>query len=487
MMFKYLFGGPPTEVLSEEEAAKLKAPQRAAEARELNENGIQLILPATAAAAHVASMASLMASSGVTPELAKKVRRAAQKANEAVENMARGIEGRYISAANMFAAKMSNNAADKLMRSLRYDYREEQIKDKMSAAAILKIIRAITAESEKATGLTRQVEEAVKDNYRDSAKLFMSVATLWMKIAEGIADILRATVKNPELVAEADMIISSMRDEVASGQKRENGRGLAAVDAAEAAFRRRQAVLDEEEARAVASDMSYKRANEIARERKIKEGRWQKERDEEAKMEHLLNVYLQDLINYSDYTREQAHTVEIAERYMRTTYPPPYTKTPTVDWYVDWMKTTRRSLISYYRDGSLGYYSVIGQYVDKYPEDIFYAWVSHMKRFVDPREFAGDMVLMRDVERQAKTFLDGLLRERYRYHEREAVKMVPYEAAVVATRGLDVKEEMRKRLEKVKERRNLREAGAFDGGGGTRKRHAKKTRRRRMKLLSRKE
>ena len=65
--------------------------------------------------------------------------------------------------------------------------------------------------------------------------------------------------------------------------------------------------------------------------------------------------------------------------------------------------------------------------------------------------------------------------------------MVPYEAAVVATRGLDVKEEMRKRLEKVNERRKLREAGAFDGGGGTRKRHAKKTRRRRMKLLSRKE
>ena len=486
MMFSSLFGGPPTEVLSKKEVEELKAPERAAAALELNRDGIQLILPATVAAAHVASMASLMASSGVTPELAKKVRRAAQDANEAVKNMARGIEHKYISAADMFANVKSDNAADKPMRSLRYDYTKEQVKDKMSAAAILKIIRAITAESERATGLTREVEEAVKDNYRDSAKLFMSVATLWMKIAEGIADILRATVKNPELAAEADMIISDMRAGVASGQKRENGRAAAAVHAAEAKFRERQAVLDKEDASAVALGRLYTEANRKAREHKESLIRWQKERDEEAEKEHLLHVYLQDLINYSDYTRKQAHTVEIAERYTRTTFPPPYTKTPTVDWYVDWMKTTRRSLISYYRNGSLGYYSVIGQYVDKYPEDIFYAWVSHMKRFVDPREFVSDMVLMRDVERQAKTFLDGLLRERYRYHEREAVRMVPYEAAVVATRGLDVEEEMRKRLEKVKEVKTLREAGAFDGGG-TRKRRAKKTRRHRAKVLSRKE
>ena len=378
----------------------------------------------------------------------------------------------------MFAAKMSNNAADKLMRSLplTHSLSPDQVKNKRSAAAILKVIRAVTAESEEATHLTIEAEEAVVQEYRGSAKLFMDVAERWTRIAEGIADILRATVKNPELAAEADMIISSMRDKLASAQELKKRAAAAAVDAAEAKFRSRQAVFDEEDASAIALGRLYTEANMKASEREKKKTSLRKERDEEAEKEHLLNVYLQDLIKYSGYTREQAHTVEIAERYMRTNYPPPDTKTPTVEWYVEWLKTARRSLISYYRNDSLGYYSVIGQYIDKYPEDIFYAWISHMKRFVDPREFATNPILERELERQAKTFLDGLLHERYRSHAKDAVRMVPYEAAVVVTRGLDVKEEMRRRA-------------AAGHGGGTRKhrRRPKKTRRHLAKVLSRKE
>ena len=483
-MFKYFFGEPPTRVLSEEEGAKLNAPKKAAEALELNIFGTELILPAILTTSHAASMASLSAFMGVSTKAAKSTREAAQEANKEVKKMATGMNDKYTSAANMFSAKMSNNAADKLMKSLRYDYTPEQIKDKRSAAAILKAIGVITAESEEATRLTIEAEAAVVEQYRGSAELYIVVAERWMRIAEGVANILRSTVKNPELVAEADRII------LKAANKMEEARQLAAADTAEAAdaakanFMGRQAASEEKyrilSKAANASDALYRKAAEEARKRAL----IQQERDKEAGKERVLTVYIQDLINYSGYTKEQADTVEIAERYMRTTHPPPDTKTPTVDWYVSWLKTARRSLVHKYKYNSHGYYYVIGQYVDKYPEDVFDAWIRHMKdeRFFDPREFAMQMELRGDVERQAKTFLDGLLHRRYGSDANDAVRMVPYEAAKIVTSGLDVEQEMRQRREAAAVRRA--EAGY---GGGTRKRRSKKTRRHRAKVLSRKE